>query len=193
MQRRHLLPKGLLIVVVFLAGALDAMGQAAKKPLDHDAYEIWNRITERAVSDDGRWALFSLSPEDGDAELRVKSLTSDQAHHLPRGVSAQFSQDARFVAFRIKPSKEAVRHARREKKKKDEMPKDSLGILDLSTGEVTRIGQIKSFKMPEDGSGYLAYHLEKSHVEKDSTKAEEKEKPKEEEDEKDKECQKNNL
>ena len=187
MQRRHILLKGFLIVVVFLAGALDVMGQPqAKKALDHDAYEIWNRITERAVSDDGRWALFSLSPEDGDAELRVKSLTSDQAHHLPRGVSAQFSQDTRFVAFRIEPSKEAVRHAKREKKKKDEMPKDSLGILDLSTGEVTRIGPIKSFKMPEDGSGYLAYHLEKPHAEKDSTKAEEKEKPEEEEDEKDK-------
>ena len=66
MQRRHILLKGFLIVVVLLAGALDAMGQAAKKPLDHDAYEIWNRITERAVSDDGRWALFSLNPEDGE-------------------------------------------------------------------------------------------------------------------------------
>ena len=185
MIRWYVLPKGLLLIAVLLAGALDVMGQPqAKKALDHDAYDIWNRITERAVSDDGRWALFSLSPEDGDAELRVKSLTSEQAHHVPLGVSAQFSDDARTVAFRIKPSKEAVRHAKREKKKKDQMPKDSLGLLDLSTGAVTRLGPIQSFKMPEKGSGFVAYHLEKQPAEKDSTKAEEK-KPEEEEGEKD--------
>ena len=182
MNCRHVFPKGFLIVVMLLAGALDVMGQPqAKKALDHDAYDIWNRITERAISDDGRWALFSLSPEDGDAELRVKSLTSDQAHHVSLGVSAQFSDDARYVAFRIKPPKEAVRHAKREKKKPDEMPKDSLGILDLSTGDVTRLGPIESFKMPEEGSGFVAYHLGKQPAEKDSTRAEEQEKPEAEE------------
>jgi hypothetical protein len=163
-----------LLSTLLLAGALPAAAQPqAKKPLDHDVYEIWNRITEQAVSDDGRWALFSLSPEDGDAELRVKSLTSDQAYRVPRGVSARFSEEGRYAAFQIKPAKEAVRHAKREKKKPDEMPQDSLGILDLSTGDVTRLGPIKSFKMPEDAGGYLAYHLENTPTEKDTTTVEE--------------------
>ncbi len=160
--------KGFFLVLLLLAGVLDATGQQAKKALDHDAYDVWNRINEHAISDDGRWALFSMSPEYGDAELRVKSLTSDQAYSVPRGVSARFTEDARFVAFSIKPPKEAVRQAKLDEKKDDEMPKDSLGLLDLSTGAVTRIGRVKSFKLPEEGAGFVAYHLEKAPAEADS-------------------------
>ena len=166
--------KGLILTMLLVVGALDATGQQAKKPLDHNAYDIWNRIDERALSDDGRWALFSMSPENGDAELRVTSLTSDRAYSVPRGVSARFTEDARHVAFLIKPPKEAVRQAKREEKKDDEMPQDTLGLLDLSTGVVTRIGHVKSFKLPEDADGFLAYHLEKIPAEADSAKAEKK-------------------
>ncbi|MFQ5570508.1 MAG: hypothetical protein ACE5G0_12575, partial [Rhodothermales bacterium] len=169
-------PTWFLLIVLLLANTPDALGQQ-KQPLDHSVYEIWNRITERAISDDGRWALFSLSPEERDAELRVKSLTSDQAYAIPRGVSARFSDDASFVAFRIKPPREAVRQAKRDKKKPDEQPKDSLGILNLATGEVVRVERVKSFKLPEEGNSWLAYLLEKPLATKDTTKAEE---PKEE-------------
>ena len=61
-----------------------------------------------------------------------------------------------------------------EEKKDDEMPQDSLGLLDLSTGLVTRIGHVKSFKLPEDADGFLAYHLEKISAEPDSAKADKK-------------------
>ena len=166
--------KGFIPLMLLLIGTFDATAQQAKKQLDHDAYDIWNRIDQRAISDDGRWALFSMSPENGDAELRVTSLTSDQTYSVPRGVSAQFTDDARYVAFLIKPPKEAVRQAKREEKKPDEMPKDSLGVLDLSTGAVTRIGRVKSFKLPEEAGGFLAYHLEKPLAEDDTAKAEKK-------------------
>ena len=40
------------------------------------------------------------------------------------------------------------------------MPKNALGIMDTSTGQVTRIERVKSFQVPEDGSGFIAYLLE---------------------------------
>ena len=172
MRRRYacLIPCCLLLLC--FAGALEARAQAAKKPLDHAVYEIWNQINGEAISDDGQWTLFSVSPEDEDAELRVQSLSSERAYHVPRGVSAAFDAAGRHVVFTIKPPREAVRQAQREKKKGDDLPKDSLGILDLATGDVTRTARVKSFKLPEDGAGFLAYHLDKPHdAKEDTTKA----------------------
>lgn len=143
----------------------------SKKALDHDVYEIWNRINEQAISDNGNWVLLSIGPENEDAELRIKSLTSDQSYEIPRGVSANFSKDARFAAFLIEPPKEAVRQAKLDEKKKDEQPKDSLGIINLDTGDFTKIERVKSYKLPEDGSGWIAYLLEKP-LASDSTDAE---------------------
>ena len=40
------------------------------------------------------------------------------------------------------------------------MPKNALGIMDTATGQVTRIERVKSFQVPEDGSGFIAYLLE---------------------------------
>src|SRR5207247_9357113 len=40
------------------------------------------------------------------------------------------------------------------------MPKNALGIMDTSSGQVARIERVKSFQVPEDGSGFISYLLE---------------------------------
>src|ERR1043166_8592144 len=37
------------------------------------------------------------------------------------------------------------------------MPKNGLAIMDLANGSVTRIERVKSFQVPEDGAGFIAY------------------------------------
>jgi dipeptidyl aminopeptidase/acylaminoacyl peptidase len=71
-----------------------------------------------------------------------------------------FTADSRFAVFQILPSKSEMEKAKTEKKRPDEMPKNSMGIMDLGTGEVTRIDRVKSFQVPEEGNGFLAYSLE---------------------------------
>src|SRR5262249_56200001 len=73
---------------------------------------------------------------------------------------AKFSGDRRFAAFTIEPNKGDVLKARKEKKAPDAMPKNALGIMDLSSGQVTRVERVKSFQAPEDGPGWIAYQLE---------------------------------
>ena len=141
------------------------------KPLDHDAYEIWNRINEKAISPDGQWVLFSYGPENGDAHLQVRRTAEETRHEFPRGVSAAFSYDSRHAAFLIKPAKAAVREAKLAETKAEEMPKDSLGILDLASGAVVYAGPVKSYQLPEKAGGYLAYLLEKMPKMPDSTAA----------------------
>ena len=134
MKRTHCLP--LFILLVFVPLSVFAQ---QKKPLDHDAYDIWNRISQSSISVDGEWVLWSLGPEDKDGALKIKGVADDTSYVFPRGVSAKFDYDSGFAAFLIKAPKDSLKKAKRDKKKKEEMPKDSLGIINLSSGEISRI------------------------------------------------------
>lgn len=165
----------ILLVGLFLIPS-DLFAQSGKKMLDHDVYDFWNRINEQAISNDGNWILYSQSPENGDAELHVKSISSDRAFSEARGVSATFSADSRHVAFLIKPAKDAVRQAKLDKKKDEEMPKDSLGIINLANGAMFNAGPVKSYKLPKEAGGWIAYHLEKSSEKEENEEPEAEEK-----------------
>ena len=157
-----------LTVIFVLVGVMTSYGQD-KKTLDHDVYDIWNFINEQTISADGRWVMWSYSPVEGDAELRIQNVTSGQTYSAARGYQATFSRDARFAAFKIKAQKDSVRQAKLDEKKSDEMPKDSLGILSLTTGERSLVERVKSYMMPEEGAGWIAYLLEKAIEAPDTT------------------------
>ncbi len=157
-----------------------------KRPLDHDVYDSWNSVREQQLSKDGQWILYTHVPGDGDAELHVKGLGSSTEYTVARGQSAEFTADGQWVIFLIKPELALQREAQKEKKRPDDQPKDSLGILNLSTGDITRIERVKSFEVPEDGSGWLAFLLEEvkeEESEADTTEAEEPAEPEEEQEE----------
>ncbi|HEX6939869.1 MAG TPA: prolyl oligopeptidase family serine peptidase, partial [Longimicrobiales bacterium] len=59
------------------------------------------------------------------------------------------------------PMEAVVDSLKREKTKPAAMPKDSLGILDLASGGVFKVERVKSFALPEEGAGWVAYLLEK--------------------------------
>ncbi len=173
------------ILSCLLAATSIATGAAAaqpKRPLDHSAYDIWNTIADQRISNDGRWVLYALVPQEGDAELQIQSADGATNYSIARGRSAQFTDDSRFVVTLIKPEHELVREAKQHNRKPDEQPKDSLGIIDLSSGEVLRVARVKSFEIPEDGAGWVAYLFEKSPGEPDTAAAqrsEEQEEPQE--------------
>jgi hypothetical protein len=62
--------------------------------------------------------------------------------------------------FSTEPTKAEVNKAKKEKKKPEEMPKNGLSIMDLSNGTVKHIERVKTFRVPEDGGGAIAYQLE---------------------------------
>ncbi|HEX7051945.1 MAG TPA: prolyl oligopeptidase family serine peptidase [Longimicrobiales bacterium] len=150
-----------LVLAAIFAVSGTAFGQGPKRPLDHDVYDIWKSIRGEAISDDGRWALYALVPGDGDGELRVRALDSATEHVIPRATGARFAEDSRFVVFTIEPMEAVVDSLRKEGKKGDALPADSLGILDLATGELVKVARVKSFALPEAAGGWVAYLLEK--------------------------------
>jgi dipeptidyl aminopeptidase/acylaminoacyl peptidase len=152
-----------VLVAAFCLQATVALGQAtAPRPMDHDIYDSWNRISDQELSDDGQWIVYALVPQEGDAVLHVRSVAGPTDYAVPRGRSAAFSADGRYVVFLIKPELALEREAKTAKKKPDDQPKDSLGILDLSSGDIVRVERVKSFKVPEEAGAWVAYLLEKA-------------------------------
>ncbi len=152
----------LLVCLLGLWNATTAQFKA-KKPLDHTVYDHWKSVQGDTLSPDGRWAAYSINPQEGDGNLILTSLESPQPLSIPRGTRVSITTDSRFAIFLIKPPFAAVRQARIKKKKPEEMPKDSLGIVRLGSSEVVKIPAVKSFEVPKKGNGQMiAYLVEKS-------------------------------
>lgn len=132
-----------------------------KKPLDHSVYDGWKSLGERLISNNGQYIVYTVNPQEGDGALVIQNTTTKYKKVIARASGAIISNDSRFVFFRIKPAFQDTRQARIKKKKADEMPKDSLGIVELGIDSVMKIARVKSFKSPEKGTGWLAYQYEK--------------------------------
>jgi len=163
--------KALSLGAVLLVPPLMFSGVGEKKSLDHSAYDLWRSIAGQSISTDGRWVVYSLEPGEGDARLILFDMRSGRGDTIERASGGRFSDDSKFVAFTVKPVFAEVRKAKIAKKKTEDLPKDTLGILLLGSSDVVKIPRVKSFKLPEKGAGWIAYQLEKEPAKPDTGKA----------------------
>jgi dipeptidyl aminopeptidase/acylaminoacyl peptidase len=176
----------LLCTLALFASVLSAQQTApAKRSITHQDYDSWRSILASQVSRDGKFVAYAYVPQDGDGEIIVRNIASGVDWRAPRGyrppvpppddpgtniaefqaeltrlLRPVFTADGRFLVFSTEPTKAEVNKAKKEKKKPEDMPKNGLSIMDLSNGTVTRIERVKTFRVPEDGSGYIAYLME---------------------------------
>ncbi len=151
------------VLAVLLAISASFASQAQKKLLEHSVYDGWKSVGERSISNDGKYVFYAINPQEGDGVLLVQGLENSFKKEIPRGYQAKFTEDNKFVVFNIRPYFKETRDAKIKKKRPDEMPKDSLGVIELGKDTVIKIARVKSFKVPEKGNGqWMAYHLEKS-------------------------------
>jgi hypothetical protein len=130
---------------------------AQKNPLDHTVYDQWQSIKDVVLSNDGNWMTYTVNPQEGDATLFVKHLKTNQIFTINRGTQSKFTENNAFLIAKIKPTFNETRQAKIGKKKPEEMPKDSMLILTLSTGNLIKIPAVKSFQIPEFGNDVIAY------------------------------------
>ncbi len=148
---------------ILVAALLPLILIAQKKALDHSVYDGWKSAGERSISNDGKYVVYTINPQEGDGVLYIKGLDNNFIKEVPRGYLASFTEDNKFIIFKIRPFFKDTREAKIKKKKAEEMPKDSLGILELGRDSIVKIARIKTFKIPEKGDGqWLAYHMDKA-------------------------------
>lgn len=135
---------------------------AQKKPLDHSVYDGWKSVGERMISNDGKYIVYAINPQEGDGDLIIQDATTLEKKTIARGYSAVITEDSRYAVFKIKPIFQETRQAKIKKKKADDMTKDSIGIVELGKDAVVKFARVKGFKTPEKGFGYVAYQMEKA-------------------------------
>ena len=134
---------------------------AQKKTMDNGIYALWNKIDAQTISNDGQWVAYNVRPNtEGDAVLSIWNATKGTVRTFERGEKPTFTDDSQFLIFTIKQPLDSLKAKRRKKVKDDDLPKDSLGIYTLKTGELTVIGNIKSFSVPQKWAGFVAYQYE---------------------------------
>ena len=169
MKIQHLVSKRNIATVSLFIVAILAV-HAQKKPLDHSVYDSWQSIGASGISPDGHFLYYTVTPQEGDARLIVTTAENQPVGEIERGYQAEFSSDQRFLVALIKPLYSEIREAKIKKKKPDEMPKDSLVIFDLETATVVKIPHVRSYKIPEESSDYLAYLGEHAQGSSDTTR-----------------------
>ena len=153
----------LLLVFPFVS----ALSQ--KKPLDHTVYDGWQSMGERGISNKGQWVFFAVNVQEGDGMLYVKDSSGKSVAEISRGYNAAFSLGQEHLICRIRAPFAATREARIKKKKPEEMPKDSLAIVHLASGKVTKIAAVKQYALPEAGTNdLLVYWLDKQPAPRES-------------------------
>jgi len=148
-----------------------------RKPLSHTVYDSWKEILFKSISPDGNYAAYTINPQDGDGRVVFYNLKTNNQDSIKRATDILITFDSQQAIFKIKPQQKIVKDLKRQKKKKEDMPKDSLGIYSFGTRKTERIPDVKSYKLPEKAGGWVAYQLEAKKEVKaksDPAKAEEK-------------------
>ncbi|GIV37078.1 MAG: peptidase S9 [Cyclobacteriaceae bacterium] len=156
-----------LLYIVALLFQFSVYGQKKKVspppgqvPLTHAVYDSWKEIPYRALTPDGAYAVYLINPQDGDGKAVFHNLNTNIQDSVQRAAGISITWDSRHAIFKIKPQKNLVQELRRQKKKKDDLPKDSLGIYHFASRKTEKIPDVRSFKIPEKAGGWMAYQTE---------------------------------
>ena len=150
----------LLILCLFLVQSVYSQN-ADKIPLDHSVYDSWKELGNTIISNDGIWVSYEIYPQKGDGWLYLVNMETGKQDSVARGYGAKFSNAGKYLVFKIKPPHMIVREAKKAKKKKDQMPKDSLGVWVFENDSIHRFERVKSFQISEKEGDWVVFHNEK--------------------------------
>ena len=128
----------------------------------------WKSIRGASVSPDGKWLVYELAPNDGDATVVIRATTGGTEWRFPvgdasggrggRGGSgvATISGDSKWAIFHVAPTKAEAERARKTHK-----PAESkVALVDLSDGHQREFARIGAFAFAGDHPEWLALHTE---------------------------------
>ena len=151
-----------LLACIILVHVVVCFAQTpVKKPLTHDVYNTWKKLDKQQISDNGKYVSYEINPLKGDGWLDLQNLVSGNHDSVFRGQTAVFASTSDILAFRIVQPADTLRKLKLAKKKKDEMPKDSLGLWLLEKDTILRFAGLKSFQLPKEGGAWVAWLYEK--------------------------------
>jgi dipeptidyl aminopeptidase/acylaminoacyl peptidase len=169
-----------LFTFSFLILFLTTLIAQDKKVLSDDVYDDWKSVTSSQISNDGKWVLYNITPQEGDRTLQIYNIENQSFKTFERAESPAFSYDNQIVIFKNFHPLDSVKILKQKKTKKDDMPNDTLVIYQLLNQNLIRIPAIKSYQLPKKDGGVLAYQVEPEKPKKKAKEAPKEDKSKEE-------------
>src|SRR5215471_7425794 len=158
MRSRQTLATALLCGLAFTI----ALGAQSKPAITRADYGQWESLAVGGggrggggggggFSPDGQWIAYGINRTSRSNELRVTKIADGSTKTFAYGGSQTFSFDSKWLAYSITQSE-----AEQERLRTANRPvQNSLGILNLATGESSTVEGIESFAFSGDGK-YLA-------------------------------------
>lgn len=164
-----------------------AVASAQKKVLTQADWDKWKSIQGAAISNDGKWALYSLVPQVGDGEMIVRATQGAAEYHVARGylgrpnnvpgglrpratgnpeddpqgaasAPGQFTADSKFaIVLTYPPQTEFDRAARNRRQAAALQNRSDLAIVSVADGKVTTLPRVRSFRLAANNGTWLAY------------------------------------
>ena len=133
--------------------------QAQKKVLDHSVFDSWQAVANTAISPSGKVVSYEVNPQEGDGVLyiTIREKKQDRVLEIPRGYRLTVLEDDSYAVCQIKPFFQKTRRAKIDKKKADDMPKDSLAIVNLKTGQIVKFPDVKNYKAGKHALKAIAF------------------------------------
>lgn len=148
----------ILILFIFFSLPVWAQGQ-----LTFEDVMKFEDIKTPKISANGQWVVYSVWPEVGDGEVRIKEVDGGRTYTIERGENPQVTENGEWVGAIIKPPTIAA-----ENDEKDTL-KTGLTLLKTSDGETVHFDEVEQFSFSNDGKWVLIYHHQpKDIAEKDS-------------------------
>jgi len=155
-----------------------------KLVLDHSVYEMWKRLEKPNIDNTGNYVSYEINPQKGDGLLINIDLKLNKTDTFYRGYDIKYSPNSNFIVFKTKPPYGLIRKLKLEKKKTEELPKDTLCIkllkkftINQNIDTIIKIPDFKKFLIAENQNSkpvivYLTEAKEKPVEEKGKTKKE---------------------
>ena len=161
----------LLTTILLIASSAISIYSQELKSLTVDDFDDWNHLKREQISRNGEFVAYEINPLKGDGQLLLWNKNDKSNLTFKRATSASISPESNFVVFKIKPYYDTVRALKLKETKKDKLPKDSIGIYIMETGELRKFERVKSFSVPEKGGWWIAWVNEKALKKKDENEA----------------------
>ena len=154
-MKRLRFPAALASLIAIVAFAPLGAQDAPKRPLGLEDILEFRALSTTALSPNGQWFAWRMSPLEGDSEVLVHSVTGDTEYSVPVGQgggSMTFSDDSSWLAVAVAPSRREAQANERARRPNQ----NALMLIHLPTGEQTEIEKVRRFAFNGEMATWIA-------------------------------------
>jgi len=156
---------GILFILPSYAIQREKSASQEPRPIEIEDILAWKSIRNTAVSNDGKWFAYRLSPNEGNSEVIIRQTKGENEYRFPGGEAPSrsssgdisFSEDSKWIAYTIYPEEKEEKESKEPKEQKKKLY-NKVGLLNLSSGKKIEFDKVKKFAFSGENAAWIAFH-----------------------------------